>query len=145
LATRGQFGDLFGSVNALFSGLAFAGLYFAIRLQQDQLVLQRTELTLQREELALTRQELARTASAQEKSEQALAAQARAANISARLAAANYLYDEAERSINSIKSYSAGSTEEAQLKSARQTKNELMQDIRKLYSSLREIEKRDAA
>ncbi len=26
---RGQFGDLFGAVNALFSGLAFAGLIFS--------------------------------------------------------------------------------------------------------------------
>lgn len=57
--SRGQFGDLFGAVNALFSGLAFAGLYFAIRLQQDQLVLQRTELALQREELKLQREEMA--------------------------------------------------------------------------------------
>ena len=55
---RGQFGDLFGSVNALFSGLAFAGLYWALRLQMEQLELQRTELKLQREELEATRHEL---------------------------------------------------------------------------------------
>lgn len=30
---RGQFGDLFGAVNALFSGLAFAGLIITIRQQ----------------------------------------------------------------------------------------------------------------
>lgn len=30
---RGQFGDLFGVVNALFSGLAFAGLIITIRQQ----------------------------------------------------------------------------------------------------------------
>ncbi|MCE5181209.1 MAG: hypothetical protein LLG15_05350 [Betaproteobacteria bacterium] len=58
-ASRGQFGDLFGSVNALFSGLAFAGLYSALRLQQEQLALQRTELVLQREELKLQREEMA--------------------------------------------------------------------------------------
>lgn len=56
---RGQFGDLFGSVNALFSGLAFAGLYSALRVQQEQLDLQRTELGLQREELKLQREEMA--------------------------------------------------------------------------------------
>lgn len=55
---RGQFGDLFGAVNALFSGLAFAGLYWALHLQSEQLDLQRTELALQREELAATRTEL---------------------------------------------------------------------------------------
>ena len=48
---RGIFGDKFGAVNALFSGLAFAGLIFTI-------VLQRKELSLQREELQLTRKEM---------------------------------------------------------------------------------------
>ena len=42
--TRGSFGDMFGSVNALFSGLAFAGLIVAIRLQSEELALQRQEL-----------------------------------------------------------------------------------------------------
>lgn len=50
--TRGQFGDMFGAVNALFSGLAFAGLILT-------LVLQKTELSLQRRELQLTRDEMA--------------------------------------------------------------------------------------
>lgn len=56
---RGQFGDIFGAVNALFSGLAFAGLFWSLRLQQEQLQLQRTELSLQREELKLQRDEMA--------------------------------------------------------------------------------------
>jgi uncharacterized membrane protein YciS (DUF1049 family) len=56
---RGQFGDLFGSVNALFSGLAFAGLIYAILLQRQELSLQRAELKLQREEMAASRAELA--------------------------------------------------------------------------------------
>ena len=58
LAERGQFGDSFGAVNALFSGLAFAGLISA-------LFLQRNELQLQREELRLTRNELAAQSAAQ--------------------------------------------------------------------------------
>lgn len=33
LEQRGQFGDLFGVVNALFSGLAFVGLIITIRQQ----------------------------------------------------------------------------------------------------------------
>lgn len=41
---RGTFGDMFGSINALFSGLAFAGLIVAIRLQSAELALQRQEL-----------------------------------------------------------------------------------------------------
>lgn len=47
---RGQFGDLFGSVNALFSGLAFVGLIIAILLQKNELELQRQELSETREE-----------------------------------------------------------------------------------------------
>ena len=47
----GLFGDSFGAVNALFSGLAFAGVIYAI-------ILQRKELQLQREELEATRGEL---------------------------------------------------------------------------------------
>ncbi|BFG70290.1 hypothetical protein KACHI17_11710 [Sediminibacterium sp. KACHI17] len=47
---RGTFGDMFGSVNALFSGLALAGIILTI-------LLQRKELKLQREELRDTRAE----------------------------------------------------------------------------------------
>ena len=55
---RGTFGDQFGAVNALFSGLAFTGLIYTIILQRRDLELQRNDLKLQREELALTRQEM---------------------------------------------------------------------------------------
>ncbi|HEY0842982.1 putative phage abortive infection protein [Methylotenera sp.] len=48
---RGTIGDMFGSINALFSGLAFAVLIYTIHLQ-------RKELELQREELASTRNEI---------------------------------------------------------------------------------------
>lgn len=50
-AEQGQFGDQFGAVNALFSGLAFAGLIFTIILQKKELALQREELSDTREEL----------------------------------------------------------------------------------------------
>ena len=48
---RGTFGDMFGAVNALFSGLAFIGVIFAILLQSKELKLQRKELGFTREEL----------------------------------------------------------------------------------------------
>ena len=48
---RGTFGDMFGGVNALFSGAAFSVLAFT-------LLLQRYELKLQRQELADTRKVL---------------------------------------------------------------------------------------
>jgi hypothetical protein len=55
---RGTFGDMFGSINALFSGLAFAGIIFTVLLQRQELQLQRHELKLQREEIIENRKEL---------------------------------------------------------------------------------------
>jgi len=48
-AERGLFGDMFGGLNALFSGLAFAGLICAIWMQRTEIQLQRNDLKLQRE------------------------------------------------------------------------------------------------
>ena len=48
---RGTFGDKFGAVNALFSGLAFAGLIYTIFLQHDELCCQRQELIDNRQEM----------------------------------------------------------------------------------------------
>lgn len=81
---RGTFGDMFGATNALFSGLAFAGIIFTI-------LLQRKELALQRQELMDTREELKRAANAQENSERALKRQAENLKISAKLTALNTL------------------------------------------------------
>lgn len=55
---RSAFGDMFGAVNSLFSGLAFAGVIYAI-------LLQRKELKMQRQELKMTRRELRKSARAQ--------------------------------------------------------------------------------
>ena len=41
---QGQFGDMFGAVNALFTALAFAGLIYTVLLQRDQLALQQQEI-----------------------------------------------------------------------------------------------------
>ena len=51
LTDRGTFGDMFGATNALFSGLAFVGVIFAILLQSKELKLQRKELSFTRYEL----------------------------------------------------------------------------------------------
>ncbi|MEO0592672.1 MAG: hypothetical protein AAFZ38_03750 [Myxococcota bacterium] len=55
----GAWGDTFGALNTLFSGLAFGALLLT-------LLMQREELGLQREELTATRKELARGAESQE-------------------------------------------------------------------------------
>lgn len=57
-AERGQFGDMFGAANTLFSGLAFAALFYALNMQ-------RKELCLQRQELRDTRAEFAKQTQAQ--------------------------------------------------------------------------------
>jgi len=91
---RGQFGDLFGSINSLFSGLAFAGLFYTIYLQsrqlqvaQTELGLQRQELRLQREEMAASRDELARQVAAQQALYRATVAQIAVAAVNAQIEA----------------------------------------------------------
>lgn len=54
---QGTFGDTFGAVNALFSGLAFAGLIATLLYQKEELKLQREELQQTREELKGQREE----------------------------------------------------------------------------------------
>lgn len=54
----GQFGDMFGVANALFSGLAFVGVVAAILLQRVELQLQREELTETRGEIRLQREQM---------------------------------------------------------------------------------------
>jgi hypothetical protein len=75
MGERGQFGDLFGTVNSLFTGLGFIGLIWTIVQQQEQLSLQREELRLQREEMAASRDELAKQAQATRKLAEATSAQ----------------------------------------------------------------------
>jgi hypothetical protein len=41
---RGTFGDMFGAINALFSGWAFLGVVIAIILQRQELEMQRQEI-----------------------------------------------------------------------------------------------------
>ncbi|RUW77450.1 MULTISPECIES: hypothetical protein [unclassified Mesorhizobium] len=65
LSDRGLSGDLYGSVNALFSGLAFAGVIVAILLQRE-------ELALQREEQKQMREEVQRSTEAQNEAQRAL-------------------------------------------------------------------------
>lgn len=74
---RGQFGDMFGGLNALFSGLAFAGVIIAI--------------ILQKEELRLQREEMRRFAKAQEGSEEALKKQAEILISTAKLNSMNFI------------------------------------------------------
>lgn len=57
----GVFGDSFGALTSMFSGLAFSGMIVTILLQRD-------ELALQRNEIAENRIQFERSAAAQERS-----------------------------------------------------------------------------
>lgn len=57
-ADAGVFGDMFGAINTLFAGLAFAGIIFAIFLQSKELELQREELKQTRAELKGQKEQL---------------------------------------------------------------------------------------
>ncbi|TGL54326.1 hypothetical protein EHQ61_03320 [Leptospira wolffii] len=67
-------GDSFGSLNSLFSGLAFAILIGTIYLQKN-------ELELQRQELSLTREEIRRSSEAAELSAKYIQEQAEAMRL----------------------------------------------------------------
>ncbi|MEI6514324.1 MAG: hypothetical protein WCO51_13780 [bacterium] len=95
-AKRGQFGDSFGSINALFTGLAFAGVIVTI-------ILQRRELSLQRQELELTRVELRRSAEAQELSNIELMRQSQIQYLSTKLAAITALVEMYSRKLASLR------------------------------------------
>jgi hypothetical protein len=58
ISNAGAYGDIFGSVNALFTSLAFVLLIYTALMQRE-------ELKLQRQELELTRDELKKSADAQ--------------------------------------------------------------------------------
>jgi hypothetical protein len=71
----GAFGDSFGMINSLFSGLAFAGIIISIILQSKELKLQRLEIAENREVMISQQQELAHSANAQVASQKELAKQ----------------------------------------------------------------------
>ena len=93
---RGTFGDLFGAVNALFSGLAFAGLLFS-------LIENRKQISSQQEELLINRKELLKARKIQEKTEKAIEAQVTQIQNTARLSGLNTLVNYFTNIINDPK------------------------------------------
>ncbi len=57
-STRAEFGDMFGAINALFTGLAFAGLIVTIIMQSKELKFQGEQLKIQGDELRNQNQQL---------------------------------------------------------------------------------------
>lgn len=77
---RGTFGDMFGGINAVFAGLGFFGVIYAIWQQQKQIAMQKQDL-----DLAL--QESRKSAEAQKASAEALEKQLQIAALTTRLQA----------------------------------------------------------
>lgn len=75
---RGTFGDLFGVINSLFSGLALAGLIYTTYISRKDIIDQRDEIEINRKELIKSRK-------IQEKSERALEEQAFQLKLSTKL------------------------------------------------------------
>ena len=83
---RGTFGDLFGFINSLFSGLALAGLIFTIYSN-------RNELKIQREEIEINRKELIKSRKIQERSERVLEEQVKQLKLTTKLTGLQILVD----------------------------------------------------
>lgn len=115
---RGTFGDLFGAVNALFSGLAFAGLLYSLFENKKQIM-------AQQEELLLNRQELLKARKIQEKTEKAIEAQVSQMKNTARLSGLNTLVNYFTAKINDAKS----------------TDEEIKHAIEKRREAIREIDR----
>lgn len=136
-ASRGQFGDVFGSVNALFSGLAFTGLIYTVFLQRE-------ELALQRKELELTRQELQRSAQAQEQSELALRSQAEAASLSARMSATTALLAHYRAELKGLGiAYPGNDPRRAIVENLKSREASLLALLNSMYSQIAETEEKD--
>lgn len=96
---RGSFGEMFGALNTLFSGLAFLGIIFAIMLQHSELEQQINEMRL--------------SSIAQADSFKVLSDQLNNMKIQNMIEATNYLLESIERKINIAKAFSS---EESKLK-----------------------------
>jgi len=123
-AESGQFGDMFGGLNTLFSGLAFFGVIYAILLQRE-------ELSIQRKELELTREELKRTAEAQEKSEKALSKQAASLKVTAKLNGLSAILQHFNTLIELTNSPKYG-VDTAQFNARKRDADEIIKEVKKL-------------
>ncbi|MEP2935755.1 MAG: hypothetical protein ABJM06_14920 [Gilvibacter sp.] len=124
---RGTFGDLFGAVNALFSGLAFAALIYTIVLQRD-------EIKQNREEIVLNRKELAKGAKLQQKAREVLIQQVEQTHLSAKMNAMRTLIDYYNNQILNPKS-----TEET-IEMAKQKRKQIIVQIDELIDGLDDSE-----
>ena len=123
---RGTIGDMFGAVNSLFSGLAFAALLLTIFQQRQEIKLNRTAIEQNRKELA-------KAAAAQHLAQQALKEQVAQMNLTARLNAMNTVIGYYN---NRIKDASASAE---LVEKAKQKRKAIIQQIDDLIDGLDDI------
>jgi hypothetical protein len=127
----GAFGDIFGSINALFSGLAFAALIAALYMQRE-------ELSLQRNELTLTRLELQRASQAQEKAGDYLAEQAQVMKVAAHLNGLATLIHAASAHLDHLQSPHSLSNQAAdEIEKVVQSRKDNMEELDNLMHAIR--------
>ncbi len=127
-SSRGQFGDIFGVVNALFSGLAFAALIYTV--------------ILQREDLAIQKEELKKTEKSQKRTEEFLSQQANSAKLTAELSAATTILAHVNKELDALLNHAWTEDSPAQVRyEVLIAKKELLTShLDALYSSIRQIE-----
>ncbi|MFE4709501.1 hypothetical protein ACFRAM_01395 [Paenibacillus sp. NPDC056722] len=96
----GTFGDMFGAVNALFSGLAFAGLIFTIMLQRKDLALQYRTLELQLKEMKEQSDSSKETTNQLERQQQLTSYQLIQSNVNNLISIKNYVLDKYKTRLN---------------------------------------------
>jgi hypothetical protein len=126
-SNRGTFGDLFGAVNALFSGLAFAALIYTI-------ILQREEIKQNREEIVLNRKELVKASKLQQKAQIVLSQQVEQTHLSAKMNAMRTIVEYYNNQITNSKS-----TEET-IEKAKQKRKQIIIQIDELIDGLDDSE-----
>jgi len=124
---RGTIGDMFGAVNALFSGLAFAALIYTI-------ILQREEIQSNRSEIKLNRKELKRSVTAQDSSQQALKEQVIQTHLTAKINAMSTI-------INYYNTQIANVNNSAELiEKAKQKRRMMINEMDKLIDGMQDSE-----
>lgn len=131
-AEAGTMGDSFGAVNALFSGLAFGGVIYAI-------LLQRSDLKMQYKELILSRRVLEDSAKAQQQSQEAQHEQASLMLASAKINALSNLIDAVNIELRRQKSQSS-----MEYQKLMKQHDRLVSDLQALYDEVNSAGRGDA-
>lgn len=124
---RGTVGDMFGAVNALFSGLAFAGLIFTMLLQRE-------DIKMNRAEIAMNRKEMSKSADAQKQSKEALKEQVKQTHLTAKINAISTIVNYYNIQIDNPKN------DPEIIEKAREKRRNMIQEIDRLIGGMHNSE-----